>query len=126
MGSRFYNMWRFPSLSTIIFCASAHQLSLQTYTFFYFTGTGCVSTQSRGCAQHVLKYVVILLFQKMNMFFVIEFIILRMNCSFFYLSSRNNVSSSFSSSFVSVYGSSLTFLCPNRISSLVNNFCART
>ena len=22
--------------------------------FFYFTGTGCVSTQARGCAQHVL------------------------------------------------------------------------
>ena len=94
---------------------------------FYFTGTGCVSTQARGCAQHVLKYVVILLFQKMNMFFVIESMYYITNELFiFYLSSRNNISSSCSSSFVSVYGSSLTFLCPNRISSSVNNSCAIT
>lgn len=94
---------------------------------FLFHGDWVRQHTVRGCAQHVLICAVILLFQKMNMFFVIESMYYITNELFiFYLSSKNSVSSSFSSSFVSVYGSLLTFLCPNRISSSVNNSCAIT
>ena len=62
------NFQTFPQL----YSAQAPINSVYKHIHFLFHGDWVRQHTVRGCAQHVLICVVILLFQKMNIFFVIE------------------------------------------------------
>ena len=68
-----------------LYSAQAPINSVYKHIHFLFHGDWVRQHTVRGCAQHVLKYVVILLFQKMNMFFVIESIYYITNELFIFL-----------------------------------------
>lgn len=110
-----------------LYSAQAPINSVYKHIHFLFHGDWVRQHTVRGCAQHVLIYVVILLFQKNPIFFAKgNYYNITKKIGIFYFSSRNSVFNFFSSSFVSVYDSFSAFLCLNLINSSVNNFCAIT